>query len=66
VISGIAIFISSIDYPWLLVIGFIVMLILLTGIASILYSLVYQTVGPARYTNVDAVPTSHKGKKYSR
>jgi hypothetical protein len=66
VIGGIAGFISSIDNFWLLVIGFFIMLTLLTGVFSILYAMVYQVVGPARYTATDAVPTKHKGGTYRR
>jgi hypothetical protein len=66
VISGPAIFLSSIDNLGLILIGFFVILITMSGLFSLIYSAVYQLIGPPRYTSVDVVPTSHKGKSYKR
>ena len=35
---------------------------LLTGVFSLLYSIVYQLIGPPRYTAVDAPPSKYKPK----
>jgi hypothetical protein len=59
-------FISSVDNLWLKIITFIVIMLLLTGVSSLLYSMAYAIVGPARYSAVDAPPTKGKVKKYTR
>lgn len=59
-------FISSIDNLWTNIITFFVMLVILTGVFSLLYSMIYSLVGPVRYTELDAPPTKYKGKKYTR
>ncbi|HTX91473.1 MAG TPA: hypothetical protein VMC09_09665 [Anaerolineales bacterium] len=66
VIRDFANFVSSLDNLWLWVIGIFVILVLLTGIFSILYSAIFQIIGPPRYTSQDAVPTRHKGREYKR
>jgi hypothetical protein len=65
-ISGIARFITNIDYFWATLIFFVVVLLVLAGVFSIIYSAVYQAVGPARYTAVDAPPAPRSGKQYKR
>jgi hypothetical protein len=66
VIAEMARFIGSISNLWLNLIAFFVIILLLTGVASLLYSMFYALVGPARYTEVDAPPAKYKGKKYTR
>lgn len=66
VISNIANFIGGINNLWLDVIVFIVILVLLLGIFSLLYTVTMQVIGPPRYTEVDAAPTKYKAKKYTR
>jgi hypothetical protein len=66
VTSDFAIFIYNIDNLWVKVITFIVMVLLLTGISSLVYSMIYGLIGPARYTDTDAPPSKYKVKKYTR
>jgi hypothetical protein len=65
-VAVIAGFISSIDNMWINIITFFVILLILTAVFSLLYSGIYQMVGPVRYTELDAPPTKYKGKKYTR
>jgi hypothetical protein len=66
IISSIARFFGSIQNLWLNIITFFVMVLILTTVASLLYSWIYSVVGPARYTALDAPPPKHKGKDYKR
>ena len=66
VLSSVALFIGSIKNLWLGLLLFLLVLLILAGIISLLYTAVYQAVGPARYTEKDAPPTKYKGKKYTR
>jgi uncharacterized membrane protein YuzA (DUF378 family) len=66
VIATVVSYIGSINNLWLNIIAFFVIVLLLTGVASLLYSMLYALVGPARYTEVDAPPAKYKGKKYTR
>jgi hypothetical protein len=65
-ISGIATFISSLNNLGVNIVTFFVMLLILTAVASLLYSMIYSVVGPARYSQVDAPPSKYKAKKYTR
>lgn len=62
----IATFIRGINNLWLGVIMFIVILLLLTGISSLIYVSVLQVIGPPRYTEMDAPPPKYKAKPYKR
>jgi hypothetical protein len=64
--ADIASYISSIDNLWMNIITFFVMLLILTAVTSLLYSMIYTLVGPARYSAQDAPPPKYKGKKYTR
>ena len=66
VLSSIAIFIRSINNLWLGVIVFVVILVLISGISSVIYVSVLQVIGPPRYTEKDAPPTGYKPKVYKR
>jgi len=66
ILAGITHFISSIDNLWINTITFFVIVLILTAIASLLYSMIYPLVGPARYSEMDAPPSKHKGKVYKR
>ncbi len=66
IVAYIASYIGSIDNLWMNVITFLVMLLILTAVSSLLYSMIYALVGPARYSEHDAPPTKYKGKKYTR
>ena len=64
--NGFAGFLSSIPDLWLKLILFLVVLLLLTAISSLIYSMVYQVVGPARYSEMDAPEMERKAKAYKR
>jgi len=66
VIGGIANFLSSIDNLGALLIFFVLILLVLSSLFSIIYAAIAQAIGPARYSDVDAEPTRHKGKSVSR
>ncbi len=63
---NIAIFIGSINNLWLGIITFLVIVLILSGVSSLVYSMVYSLVGPERYSEFDAPPSRHKPKKYTR
>jgi hypothetical protein len=65
-LSDIAIFIRGIDNLWLGIIVFFIILILLTGIASLIYVSVLQVIGPPRYSEKDAPPPKYNAKPYKR
>jgi len=66
IVSSFAFFIGRIQNLWLDIITFFVILLILTGVTSLLYAIIYTLVGPARYSPVDAPPPKHKGKFYKR
>jgi hypothetical protein len=66
VVSSIAGYLDGIDNLWVKLIGFFIVFSLLTGVFSFLYSIVYQLIGPPRYTAVDAPPAKYKPKIYKR
>jgi hypothetical protein len=61
-----AAFFGSFNHLWLSIIIFFVLVIILAGIISLTYTWLYQNIGPARYTPVDAPPSKHKAKRYTR
>jgi hypothetical protein len=65
-LSDIAVFIRGINNLWLGLILFFIILILLTGIASLIYTAVLQVIGPPRYSEKDAPPSKYKAKPYKR
>jgi len=65
-LSDVAIFIRGINNLWLGVILFFIILLLLTGISSLIYVSVLQVIGPPRYSEIDAPPTAYKAKVYKR
>lgn len=62
----IARFLSSFQDVWAKLIFFFAILFILSGLVSLIYSMIYQFVGPARYTDVDAPPAKRKTKEYKR
>jgi ABC-type Na+ efflux pump permease subunit len=66
ILSAIAAFIASINNLWLSLIIFIVILVILTGISSLIYVSVLQVIGPPRYSETDAPPSKYKAKEYKR
>jgi hypothetical protein len=65
-LSDTSTFISSLKDLWLNLIIFFVMVLILTSVSSLLYTVVYSIVGPSPYTDVDAPPSKYKPKKYTR
>lgn len=59
-------FMHSFHNPWVNIITFIIILLVVTGITSLVYTMLYQLVGPARYTTVDAPPSKHTPKFFKR
>jgi peptidoglycan/LPS O-acetylase OafA/YrhL len=45
---------------------FVVVLVLLMGVYSTLYAIIYRVLGPPRYSAVDAPPSGRKVKRYKR
>ncbi|MFH1183847.1 MAG: hypothetical protein V1755_02265 [Chloroflexota bacterium] len=45
---------------------FVVILVLLMGVYSTLYAIIYRGLGPPRYSSVDAPPSGRRTKKYKR
>ncbi len=66
VIRNIAYWISSIRDLRAILLFFVLMLIIFSGITSLLYALAYQLVGPPRYTPIDAPAQKVKVKRYTR
>jgi len=65
-LSDVAIFIRGINNLWLGLILFFIILILISGIASLIYVAVLQVIGPPRYSEKDAPPSKYKAKPYKR
>ncbi len=65
-LSVIAGFISSLNNLWAMLIFFFIFVLILAGLFSTIYTIIYRYVGPPRYTIVDAPPTKHKAGKMSR
>jgi hypothetical protein len=66
ILSDMAFFIGGINDLGLKLIAFFVILLLLTAIFSLLYTMVSQVIGPPRYSDKDAPPSTHKAKVYKR
>jgi hypothetical protein len=64
--TEIASFISRFNNLWMNIITFIVMMVLLTGVGSLVYAMIYSVIGPPRFTAQDAPPSKYKAKKYTR
>jgi peptidoglycan/LPS O-acetylase OafA/YrhL len=45
---------------------FVVILVLLMGVYSTLYAIIYRGLGPPRYSALDAPPSGRKVKRYKR
>jgi hypothetical protein len=65
-LSEAASFLRGIDNLWLGVMVYFIILILITGIASLIYVSVLQVIGPPRYSEKDAPPSKYKAKPYKR
>lgn len=65
-LSDVTFFIGGINNLGLKLIAFVVILLLLTAIFSLLYTLASQVIGPPRYSDKDAPPSKYKAKAYKR
>jgi hypothetical protein len=65
-LATLAQFIGSLKDPVAMLIFFLVTLLLLSGLVSMVYSMIYQTMGPPRYTELDSPPEKRKAKEYKR
>ena len=65
-LGDIASFIGGINNLWLGVLVFFIILLLLTGIFSLIYVMILQVIGPSQYGETDAAPSRYKAKKYTR
>jgi hypothetical protein len=65
-LNTIARFFGGLNDVWAMLIFFFAILFILIGLVSLIYSMIYQLVGPARYTDVDAPPVKRKTKEYKR
>ncbi|MBI4732244.1 MAG: hypothetical protein HY781_09010 [Chloroflexi bacterium] len=66
VLDPLARFFGGLQDVWAMLIFFLATLFILTGLVSLIYSMVYQFVGPPRYTELDAPPSGRKTKEYKR
>jgi hypothetical protein len=65
-LSVIATFIGSINNFWLINIMFFMILLILFVVTTFIGVLIYNLLGPARYTDLDAPPTKRRAKVYKR
>ena len=66
ILNGIVAWIGGINNLGLGIVVFIVILVLLTGIFSLLFVAILQAISPPRYGEMDAPPSKHKAKVYKR
>jgi hypothetical protein len=66
VLNGIAGFIGGINNLGLGIVVFIVIMVLLTGIFSLIFVALLQVISPPRYGEMDAPPSTYKAKRYKR
>ena len=65
-LGDVARFLGSLNNLWAMLIFFGISLLVLAGVFSFLYSIVYQQVGPPRYTALDAPPADYKPRGPTR
>lgn len=66
VIGSLAYWISSIQNLRAHILFFLLLLLVFSGIMSVLYAVLYRVVGPPRYTALDAPAPKAKVRKYTR
>jgi hypothetical protein len=66
ILNNICLYLSSINELWLKLILFFLIVMVLATVTSLIYSFIYQMVGPARYTEMDAPEMDLKAKAYKR
>ena len=65
-IASIFVFFGSFEDFWAKIIFFLVTLLLLSGLISLMYSVMYQIFGPARYSELDSPPENRRAREYKR
>lgn len=65
-IRNIASWISSIQNLRAIMLFFLGLMLVFSGIMSLLYAMIYQIVGPPRYTPLDAPASKTRVKRYTR
>lgn len=66
VLRDIAQMINNIEHLYAIIAFFILLLALVSGIVSVIYSLFFKTFAPPRYSPMDAPPSRRKTKRYKR
>ena len=66
ILYNLALYFGGINDLLAKLIGYFIILVVLAGIISLTYILIYQVVGPARYSKTDEPPSKHKPKVYKR
>jgi len=66
VIRDFAYWVSSIPNMRAILLFFVLLLIVFSGIMSLLYAMIYRVVGPPKYTSLDAPAEKVKVKRYTR
>ena len=61
-LKDIAAAINRVDNPVADLVFFVVLLLLLSGIVSTAYAIIFRLIGPPRYTPLDVPPPRHKPK----
>ena len=65
-LNTLVVYLASIPELWLKLIVFVVILLLLILVSSLLYTMIYSMVGPARYTEREAPEAERGAKRYTR
>jgi len=66
ILNTLARFIGSLQDIWAMLLFFFAVLFVLSGLISLIYSAVYQVMGPPRYGEYDAPPPRWRGKETKR
>ncbi len=66
VLKDAAAYLANVDDLWVKLIVFAVVLLLLITVSGLIYTMVYQFVGPPRYTEMDAPDAERGAQRYKR
>ncbi len=66
VIRNIAFFLGGINDLYLKLTSFFVILVLMTALSSLAYTMIFQVIGPPRYSSMDAPPPPGTPKRSKR
>jgi len=65
-LSSLLAFIAQLKDVWAMLVFFLAILLLITGLVTLVYTSVYQLLGPPRYSELDAPPEKRKVREYKR